>query len=106
MQLKSETKLPNTVMTITLTSAKEMYDFSEVTHEHTEYHTEWNELMYSLSEYKDIPSHVYVSISPDREQPDNGNVVATITMYCKDNNKLNYLETEITKRILTALTIT
>ena len=54
MQIKSKTKLPETVITIRLTSAKEMYDFSELTHSHTEYDTDWDELLYTLSEYKGI----------------------------------------------------
>jgi len=106
MQLKSETKLPNTVMTIRLNSAKEMYDFNQVTHEHTEYTTEWSELLYSLFEYKGISSHVYITICPDKEQPNNGDIIVRITMYCKDTEKLDYIESEVTKRILTALTVT
>ena len=99
MQLTSETKLPDTVMTIRLTSAKEMYDFSEITHSHTEYDTDWDELLYSLSEYKDIDSHVYLQYLSSEEQPKNGDVICTITMYCKDYEKLDYLEAEITKHI-------
>jgi hypothetical protein len=105
MQIKSETKLPNTVITIRLNTAQEMYDFSEITHEHTEYDTDWSELLYSLSEYKGIDSHVYLQY-PSEQQPKNGDVVCTITLYCKDYEKLDYLEAEITKCISTALTVT
>ena len=105
MQFKSETKFPNTTIFITLTTAKEMYDFSEVTHYHTEYDTDWRELLYTLSEYKDIPSHIYIQYPPE-DQPKNGDVIYTITLYCQDTEKLGYLEAEVTKRILTALTIT
>ena len=59
-------------MTIRLTSAKEMYDFSEITHSHTEYDTDWDELLYSLSEYKDIDSHIYLQYLSSEEQPKNG----------------------------------
>ena len=104
MQLKSETIGPNTVMTIRLNSAKEMYDFNQVTHEHTEYTTEWSEFLYSLYEYKGISSHVYITICPDKEQP--GDIIARITIYCKDNNKLDYIEAEITKKISNVLSIT
>ena len=106
MQIKSETKLPNTVITIRLNTAKEMYDFSEITHEHTEYDTDWSDLRYRLSEYKDILSHIYVQHLPSEEQPKNGDVVCTITLYCQDTEKLDYLEAEITKCISTALTVT
>ena len=105
MQIKSETNLPDIVITVRLTTAKEMYNFSEVTHDHTEYDTDWRELLYTLSEYKDIPSHIYIQY-PSEEQPKNGDVVCTITLYCQDTEKLGYLEAEVTKRILTALTIT
>ena len=105
MQIKSETKLQDTVITVRLTTAKEMYDFSAVTHDHTEYDTDWDELLYTLSEYKDIPSHIYIQYPPE-DQPKNGDVVCTITLYCQDTEKLGYLEAEVTKRILTALTIT
>lgn len=98
MQIKSETKLPNTVITIRLTSAKDMYDFSEITHEHTEYDTDWGDLLYTLSEYKDIDSNIYLQY-PSELQPKNGDVVCTITLWCKDYLKLDYLEAEITKRI-------
>ena len=105
MQIKSETKLPDTVITVRLTTAKEMYNFSEVTHDHTEYDTDWDELLYTLSEYKNIPSHIYIQY-PSERQTGNGDVVCTITLYCQDTEKLGYLEAEVTKRILTALTIT
>ena len=105
MQLKSETIGPDTVMTIRLTTAKEMYDFSEVTHDHTEYDTDWDNLLYTLSEYKDIPSHVSVQY-PSWWQPKNGDVVCTITLWCKDYEKLDYLKAEITKRISSVLSIT
>ena len=101
MQIKSETKLPNTVITVRLTTAKEMYDFSDVTHSHTEYDTDWDELLYSLSEYQGIDSHIYLQYLPSEEQPKDGDVVCTITLYCQDTEKLNYLEAEVTKRILT-----
>jgi len=122
MQIKSETKLPNTVITITLNSAKEMYDFNQLTHEHTEYTTEWSAFLYSLFEYNYdreehvIDSHVWVTICPDREepadnflyreQPDNGDIIARINMYCKDTKKLDYIETEITNKLLSGLTVT
>lgn len=105
MQIKSKTKLPETVITIRLTSAKEMYDFSELTHSHTEYDTDWDELLYTLSEYKSIDSHIYLQYPSDM-QLKNGDVVCTITLYCKDYEKLDYLEAEITKRISTVLTVT
>tara|TARA_R110000787_G_scaffold6434_7_gene22508 strand:- start:1602 stop:1946 length:345 start_codon:yes stop_codon:yes gene_type:complete len=105
MQIKSETKLPDTVITVRLTTAKEMYNFSEVTHSHTEYDTDWDELLYSLSEYQGIDSHIYLQY-PSEKQPKDGDVVCTITLYCQDTEKLSYLEAEVTKRILTALTIT
>jgi hypothetical protein len=104
MQLKSETIGPDTVMTIRLNSAKEMYDFNQVTHEHTEYTTEWSKFLYSLYEYKGISSNVYITIFSDKEQP--GDIIARITIYCKDNNKLDYIEAEITKKISNVLSIT
>ena len=103
MQLKSETKLPNTTIFITLTTAKEMYDFSEVTHDHTEYGTEWGDLLDLLDEYKGIPSHVSVQYFPEIEQPKNGDVKCSIHLWCKDYEKLDYLEAEITKRIIKAV---
>ena len=52
-----------------------------------------------------IDSHIYLQY-PSEEQPKNGDVICTITLYCQDTEKLGYLEAEVTKRILTALTIT
>tara|TARA_R110000796_G_scaffold219962_1_gene336066 strand:- start:141 stop:482 length:342 start_codon:yes stop_codon:yes gene_type:complete len=106
MQIKSETKLPNTVITIRLTTAKEMFDFAEITHDHSEYDTDWDELLYRLSEYKGIDSHIYVQYLSSDKQPKNGDVICLIHLYCKDYEKLDYLEAEITKRISTALTVT
>ena len=97
MQIKSETKLPNTVITVRLNTAKEMYDFSEATHSHSEYDTDWDDLLYNLSNYKGIDSHIYIQY-PD-EQPKNGDVICTIHLYCKDYEKLDYLEAKITQRI-------
>ncbi|NKC02033.1 MAG: hypothetical protein GKR90_26525 [Pseudomonadales bacterium] len=106
MQIKSQTKLPNTIITIRLNTAKEMHDFSEVTHSHTEYDTDWDELLYNLSEYKGIDSHIYVQYLSSDEQPKNGDVICSIHLYCQDHEKLDYLEAEITKRISTVLTVT
>ena len=103
MQFKSETKLPNTVITVRLTTAKEMYDFSEVTHEHTEYGTEWGDLLDLLDEYQGIASHISVQHLPTIEQPKNGDVKCSIHLWCKDYEKLDYLEAEITKRITKAM---
>jgi hypothetical protein len=105
MQLKSETKLPDTVLTIRLTTAKEMYDFIGVTHSHTEYDTDWDDLLYSLSEYQGIDSHISNQYLPTEEQPKNGDVICTIHLYCKDYKKLDYLETEITNHITRVLTV-
>jgi len=106
MQIKSKTKLPNTVITVRLNTAKEMFDFNEVTHSHSEYDTDWDELLYNLHEYKGIDSHIYVQYLPSDEQPKNGDVICSIHLYCKDYEKLDYLEAKITKRISSVLTVT
>lgn len=108
MQIKSESKLPNTVLTIRLNTAKEMFDFHEVTHSHSEYETEWDELNEKLHEYKsvDILSHVFIQYLPLDEQPKNGDLICTIHLWCEDFEKLSYLESEITKRISSVLTVT
>lgn len=108
MQIKSESKLPNTVLTIRLNTAKEMYDFNELTHSHSEYDTDWDDLIYNLHEYKseDINSHVLIQYLPSDEQPKNGDVICTIHLWCPDFEKLSYLESEITKRISSVLKVT
>jgi len=106
MQIKSQTKLPKTVITVRLTTAKEMFDFNEVTHSHSEYDTDWDELLYNLYEYKGIDSDIHVQYLPSDEQPKNGDVICTIRLWCKDYEKLDYLEAKITKRISSVLTVT
>lgn len=91
-------------ITITLYTAKEMLDYSTITHDHTEYDTEWDDLLYTLHEYQGIDSHVSKEIVND--QLECGFVVCAIVMYSKDAKKLEYIEQQITQYLLNVLSET
>tara|TARA_R110000787_G_scaffold92754_1_gene194855 strand:+ start:595 stop:999 length:405 start_codon:yes stop_codon:yes gene_type:complete len=99
----TQTNKHHRTLTITLYTAREMYNYYEVTHEHSEYNTEWGDFMEEIVET--FPT-IHISLQSPSEQPENGDVIRAIVIYSLDEKILDDLEINITSRLLTVLSET